>query len=209
MATFEKRPSRLRRGNPPAEKPSIEARLLAAMERLLDKGQRFGNVSVEQLAKEAGIARGTFYVHFRDKGELVARLMSLVTDEIVESTGTWLANTQGERAEIEQALVGMVDTFKKHQAILSAVSEVAPFDEKVAELYRSMVGTICAQSRRSLATVRRKGLSRPGASDDVAEVMSWMIVMYCARFIGERSGKSLRKLQKTLGYIAASTALAD
>lgn len=211
MTTIAPRPTRRTRarlGDQP--RLSIEDRLLAAMERLLEQGHRFAALSVEQLALEAGIARGTFYLHFRDKGELVARLMSQVTEEIIASTGTWMSNADAaHHPELRQALVGMVATFKKHQAILSAINDMAPYDDTVARLYRTMVDRICAQSRVSLDIIRGKGLSRAGASDDVADVMSWMIVLYCARFVGERSGPALDRLAESLGYIAASTAFAD
>ncbi|MCX7062476.1 MAG: TetR/AcrR family transcriptional regulator [Nevskia sp.] len=211
MAQIAPRPTRRTRarlGDQP--KPSIEDRLLAAMERLLDQGHRFAALSVEQLTGEAGIARGTFYLHFRDKGELVARLMSQVTEEIIASTGTWMSDAHAARPpELQQALVGMVATFKKHQAILAAVNDTAPYDQTVASLYKTMVDRICAQSRVSLGIIQNKGLSRPGATDDVAEVLSWMIVMYCARFVGERNGPDLARLAESLGYISASTAFAD
>ena len=211
MARIESRPTRRTRakhGDQP--KLTIEERLLAAMERLLENGHRFAALTVEQLTDEAGIARGTFYLHFRDKGELVARLMSQVTEEIIASTGTWLSDAEDARHQVlQQALVGMVATFKKHQAILAAVNDTAPYDQNVASLYRTMVDRICAQSRVSLDTIQRKGRSRPGATDDVAEVLSWMIVMYCARFIGERNGVELDRLAESLGYFSASTAFAD
>lgn len=202
------RATRAKHGDQP--KASIEDRLLEAMERLLEQGQRFAMVSVEQLALEAGISRGTFYLHFRDKGELVARLMSQVTEELIASTGTWLKNAESAQAkDVQQALVGVVRTFKKHEAILAAVHDTAPHDENVARLYQMLIDRVSAQSRQSLATVKRKGLSRSGASDDVADALSGMIVGYCVRVVGSRSGAELERIEKALGYIAASTVFKD
>lgn len=211
MPRIQPRPTRRTRArNGEQPRLSIEDRLLAAMERLLEKGHRFAALSVEQLTDEAGIARGTFYLHFRDKGELVARLMGQVTEEIIQSTGTWMSNAEDAgRPQIHQALSGMVGIFKKHQAVMAAVNDTAPYDQKVAALYKKMVDEICEQSRRSLRTVKRKGLSRTGATDDVADVMSWMIVLYCARFVGERDGADLDRLARSLGYIGACTAFSD
>lgn len=202
------RATRARNGDQP--KASIEDRLLDAMERLVAQGQRFAAVSIEQLAEEAGISRGTFYLHFRDKGELVARLMGQITEELISSTGTWLNNADSARPkDLQTALGGVVQTFKKHQAILAAVHDTAPHDEKVSELYDALVARISEQSRRSLATVKRKGLSRSGATDDVADVLSGMIVTYCAQSVGRREGADLDRLAKALGYIAASAVFSD
>lgn len=211
MARIEQRPTRrtrAKRGDEP--KLSIDDRLLGAMERLLEKGHRFGALSVEQLTEEAGIARGTFYLHFRDKGELVARLMSHVTDELIQATGIWMSDAEATTVrDMQLGLTAMVRSFKKHQAILSAINDMAATDEKVAALYREMVDTICARSRKSLAAVKRQGRSRPGATDEVADALSWMVVMYCTRFVGERDGAALDRLAKSVGYICAATVFAD
>lgn len=202
------RATRAKRGEQP--KASIEDRLLAAMERLLEQGQRFAALSVEQLSQEAGISRATFYLHFRDKGELVARLMSEVTEEVIASTGRWLGNAKdAQPKDLMQALVGVVQTFKKHHAVLAAVSDIAAHDPNVAILYEAMIDQTRTQTRRSMATVKRKGLSRPGANNDVADVLSEMIVSYCTQSIGKRNGTELDRLAKALGYIAVSAVFSD
>ncbi len=160
--------------------------------------------------EEAGMNRSSFYLHFRDRGELVSRLMQQVATELAESTGTWLANAErAHRADMEKALVGMVQAYKKHQAILAAINDMAPHDQNVAEMYQTMIDSLCLQARASLRTVKRAGRSRSGATDDVADIMVWMVTMYCARFVGQRNGPDLKKLTKSLGYICSSVAFAD
>lgn len=79
MTALEPRPTRATRERQAREKrPSIEARLLQAIERLDARGQRLASVSVEQLMEEAGMARASFYKHFKDRGELVVRLIALL-----------------------------------------------------------------------------------------------------------------------------------
>ncbi len=183
---------------------------MAAMERLLEKGQRFSSVTVEQLTQEAGLARATFYLHFRDKSELVVRLMSHVTEELIASTGNWLGNSEvARRKDLQQAMFFVVHTFKKHQAILAAVSDTASHDPEVAHLYQAMIDQISEQSRRALATVKRNGLSRPDATNDVADELSGMLVTYCAQNVGKRDGAELDRLARALGYIAASAMFSD
>ena len=113
LSTIGPRPTRRTRSKHGGKKPTIEERLLAAMERMLEQGQRFVSLSVEELAAEAGMSRGTFYSHFRDKNELIARLMSLITDEIVDSAGSWLGPDPGgqrpRREEMQTTMVGVRD----------------------------------------------------------------------------------------------------
>ncbi|MEU6203817.1 helix-turn-helix domain-containing protein, partial [Micromonospora musae] len=46
---------------------SVEAQILAATERLLAEGESFTELGVQRIAREAGVARSTFYMHFADK----------------------------------------------------------------------------------------------------------------------------------------------
>lgn len=204
------RPTRKTRAKNGERKPSVEERLIAATERLLDQGHSFGALTVEQLTSEAGMSRGTFYLHFRDKGELVARLMKVVTDEIVVSTGTWLANAEkADRSDIIAAVDGVAKTFRKHHAIVAAVSDMAPHDKNVAGLYEQMMDTIAQHCRRSMAIVKSKGKSRDAANNDVADALAWMILLYCTRFAGKQSDRNLKKITQSLGYICVSSIFAD
>lgn len=211
MPPIASRPSRVARARRVKQpKVSIEDRLVAAMESLLERGQRFGTLTVDQLSEAAGISRGTFYLHFRDKGELVARLMSFITQEIIDSAGTWYGNADAAGPDdLRAAVVGMVHTFKKHHVILSAVADLAPIDERVGTMYQALVDRLCAQSRRSLAVVRRKGLSRPGATDHMADTICTMIVDHCVRNVGELDATGLNRLARSLAYLGVNAVFAD
>lgn len=134
------------------DSPRVEDRLLVAIESLLESGQKFGALTVEQLAKEAGIGRATFYLHFRDKGELVRRLMRKLTAEVTESAGGWFrSGGDVDRRSMHFALHGIVGTFKKHQAVLAAVTDIAPFDPAVAEAHAQMMDELCKLSRKAVS----------------------------------------------------------
>src|SRR5262249_62181282 len=50
----------------------VRTRLLDAIEGVTDGGEGLGDVSVEKLAKAAGISRATFYIYFADNGDLLS-----------------------------------------------------------------------------------------------------------------------------------------
>ena len=64
-----------------AKRAAVEAAVLGAAERLL-AGAPFAELSVDRIAKEAGISRTAFYFYFRDKRELLMRLTEGVTDQL-------------------------------------------------------------------------------------------------------------------------------
>jgi AcrR family transcriptional regulator len=213
MLTDATRPTRRTREKHGGNKPTIEQRLLAAMERLLEQGQRFISLSIEELTAEAGMSRGTFYSHFRDKNELVARLMGQVTEEIVESAGTWLAAREDgdrpKRKDMEATMIGVSGTFKKHRAILSAFNDTARDDPTLAALYQKMMDTICERCRQNIAAVSRTGASRPGTGDDVADALSWFVVLYLGRFSAISSGAELKRQIMAVAQICESAIFAD
>ncbi len=185
-------------------------RLLTAMEGFLSKGFHFSAITVEQLMEEAGMTRGTFYKHFRDKGELVARLMGVVTEEIARSTGPFYADAlHSDPRNMRKAVVEMVRTFKKHQAVFAAINHMAPHDPTVAMLYRKMIDSLCYQSRVSLTQVKANGKGRTGVTPDVVDVLTKMVVLYCSHFVGELEGKDIDRLTRSLGYICTTLVFAD
>lgn len=204
------RPTRRTRNKHGGRKPSVEERLLAAMERMLEQGQGFASLTVEGLAIEAGMSRGTFYSHFKDKNELVGRLVGLVTDEIVESAGTWLATREGgdkpRREDLEATMLGVSRTFTKHRAILAAFNETAQHDSTLGEQYQKMMDTICQRCHQSVVAVNG-GVDSP-AVKGVADALSWFVVMYLGRFSPMMKGKELERLVKSAAHVCGSAIFA-
>src|SRR5689334_14867172 len=83
-------PSITRRRNAgPGRPSSAEADILAAARRLLIDGAAFTELGVQQISTEAGVARSTFYSHFRDKTELLVRLAADLTTSSFGVTSSW------------------------------------------------------------------------------------------------------------------------
>lgn len=201
--------TRPRRGRGRPAFDDVEDRLLGAVERLLGAGQPFGALSVETLAREAGIARATFYLHFKDKGALVARLLARISDEVVASGGAWFENARGSGPEqVRAAIGGVVRTFKRHQAVLAAVADTAPFDPAVAALHDDMMDRLCRASRRAVAAVRAEGRASAHADAALADMLSWIVELYCTRFVAGCEGRRLDAVADRLAHICASAIFA-
>jgi AcrR family transcriptional regulator len=210
MPALKPRQTRRTRAKNGGTKETIEERLLAAMERLLENGPKFATLTVEQLATDAGMSRATFYLHFRDKGELVSRLMSVVTDDIVTSAGAWLAFPEKpQRADVEKAIRGVASSFRRHRTIISALVDTASSDPAVEAVYMEMMNTICLRCRYSAAAALRDGLARPEATDAVADALAWFVVLYFGRFAGLREGEEFERLADAVVHISATAFFPD
>lgn len=175
------------------------------MERLLNQGQTFSSVSVEALAAEAGIARATFYLRFKDKSALVASLLARISDELVQSSGRWFGgDSEADPQLIRTTMHGIVHTFKRHQAVLAAVAETAPFDTTVAQLHRQMLDRLRAESRTAIAKVGRQGHASRMADDALADLLTDMIELYCSRHLQHLDGDALDALAERLAYLSSN-----
>ncbi|MBK6657460.1 MAG: TetR/AcrR family transcriptional regulator [Proteobacteria bacterium] len=155
---------------------NMEERLQLALERLLDRGQTITAISIDALAREAGIARATFYLHFRDKGELVARLIARVADEVVGAGGLWFVHAEDARFEdLRAAMARFFDAYMQHHAILAAAAETAPYDALVGELHSRMIERFVAESRQAVQRIAASGRAHAGLPTMVAEVLSWSV----------------------------------
>jgi TetR/AcrR family transcriptional regulator, ethionamide resistance regulator len=185
-----------------AERPKIEDQLLRAMEQLLAEGESFSTVSIERLTGAAGLARATFYLHFRDKAELVTRLMGRVREEIVASAGLWFEHAElARREDMRRALRGILGVYQKHHVIIDAVVETARTDAGVAKLWQETLDALCAESREAFRHLHQAGRAHPAATPLLADVLTWS-VNYCAMQYGPKlRGAQVEKLTDTLTHM--------
>src|SRR5690349_11179613 len=72
--------------------------------------QRFHEVRMDDIAVEAGVAKGTLYRYFRDKEELYAGLLARTSQQFMERVRAAVARETGARARLE----ALVDTVITH-----------------------------------------------------------------------------------------------
>lgn len=185
----------LRPRNDGADKPSTTiASVISACERLLNKGESFTTLSIEQLAKEAGIARATFYLHFRNKGEIVRHLMAQVGREVRHAAKAKLANLdQFGRAEFLSFMEDAVDIQYRHRAAMRATVELSAYDPGVAEIYRSFVDEVVHDFRRIIVKLEAAGGAHPDVRPEVADILSWATERSCAQMLRDEDTPERRQ----------------
>ena len=96
-------------------------------------GANFTELGVQQISTEAGVARSTFYAHFRDKVDLVLKLATeLVTAsfDITVHVGADGRRSTGSRT----AFLRVLQVYREHAGVVRAIAEVASYDATVREL---------------------------------------------------------------------------
>ncbi|MEU3183733.1 TetR/AcrR family transcriptional regulator [Streptomyces sp. NPDC006923] len=132
-------PSITRAPSPGPERRSVvEAQVIAAVERLLAQGMSFTEISVQRIITEADIARSTFYVHFRDKSDLLSRLADTLRESHFTMGVVWEpTGPSGGVDRLAQVFEEVIASHRKHFTVLSAISEIAAYDPAVRDFYTS------------------------------------------------------------------------
>jgi AcrR family transcriptional regulator len=155
----------------------IERQLLDATERLMGEGLAFTELSVDRLATEAGISRATFYVYFEDKGELLRMLAVQVFSGLTDAAHKWW--DVADRRNAKDALIAMsaiIETYREHQALLTAVIEMAAYDADVAETYSRLLNDIIDNVEAIIERGKADGAIRPRLpTRETAAGLTWVV----------------------------------
>jgi TetR/AcrR family transcriptional regulator, ethionamide resistance regulator len=121
-----------RRPEAPTEKrQAIEAAVLQAMEELLAEGATYATLSIERIAKRAGISRTAFYFYFADKRELLMRLASKLSDELYHEADAWWSGAGDGPQQLTTALGKIAALYRAHGPLVRAIVEVSTYDDVV------------------------------------------------------------------------------
>ncbi|MBM9508690.1 TetR/AcrR family transcriptional regulator [Actinacidiphila acididurans] len=162
-----------RAGSGADRRAQVEARLLAAAKRLLDRGAGFTELGVKLITDEAGVGRSSFYTHFRDKTELLLRLARTFEERSVRLVAAWQADDVAGLPGLVALYERLVALYREHAAVVTAVAEVSAYDARVRESWRAQVERAAEGARARLLRDQRAGLA---PADLDAEAAGTLIV---------------------------------
>jgi TetR/AcrR family transcriptional regulator, ethionamide resistance regulator len=176
-------PSVTRRERRRGSRVGAEERLVEATERLLAEGTPYIGLSVEQLCSEAGVARSTFYVHFRDKGELVTRVAALMLDQLSAAAEAWWV-PGADRRELLVATRALVDVYARHRAVMTALTETAAYDGVLREVHQAMVDRHAEPLAALIEQGKGDGVIRELQTRETVVALVGMVQVACDRLAG-------------------------
>ncbi len=97
----------------------------------------FGELTVDEVMARTGLSRPAFYVYFRDRHALAARILERVGAELFEIDRGWLEGTGGDsRSMVRDTLEAGAAFFARRGPLLRAIADAAASDPEVERLYR-------------------------------------------------------------------------
>lgn len=168
--------TRKRQSSRAERRDEIRHRLLEAVERLLEAGESFTEISVERMVAEAGLARSTFYLYFRDKGDLLVAWFGEITGELEGAArGWWHLGPRATREDLRAALETIVTAYRPHTHLMAAVYDAAAYDSEVRGLVTSMMKRNIAGLRKHIRAGQEAGSVDPALlADQTAAWLTWM-----------------------------------
>ncbi len=170
----------------------MHSAVLRAAERLLADAS-LEDLTVGQLASEAGVSRASFYFYFESKQAVLAALLDAVVGEVSEAAAPWLerAGTHPPEA-LRQAVAGSVDVWRRHGAVLRAAVESSRSSPEIGELWRSQVGAFIDAAAAQIQRDRDAGEAPADGLDPhaLAAALIWMNerTFYVMTLEGDRAG---------------------
>jgi TetR/AcrR family transcriptional regulator, ethionamide resistance regulator len=182
------------------KRAAVEAAVLEATEDLLAGGRSYADLTIEDIARGAGISRTAFYFYFRDKRELLMRLTEEVADVLYAEADAWWSGGEDGREDLERALVIVIALYREHGVLLRAVVEASAYDEAVAGFWRALVGRFVEASRRRIEEEQARGAMTGVAAEATAFALTWMTERACYQRLAQ-GGDLTDDFQSGLAHI--------
>ena len=148
-----------------ARRPSGEDReraILATAERLLEE-RSVGDISVDDLARGAGISRPTFYFYFPSKEAVLLSLLDRVAEEARARRGQALELAGDSVPDLwREGVVTILDTFRSHRALMLAVAQMVGESDEVRKLWEGIIGGFVEDTTAAIESERQRGVALEG-----------------------------------------------
>lgn len=144
-----------------------------AAEDLIERSP-FTEVTVDQLARAAGLSRSSFYLHFRDKYHVLRAMTEEIADDLYGQADRWWRGAGPPEELAREALEGVVSIYAQNATVLGIVAEVAMYDEGFRSFWGRLVGRFVSATAERVRRERAAGRGRSVDPDATAEALVWM-----------------------------------
>ncbi len=139
-----------------------ERAIFATAERLLEE-RPLGEISVEDLARGAGISRPTFYFYFPSKDAVLLTLVERMVEEAKGGREEALAKlVEDPRGAWRQGLQAYFETFGSHRVAIRAAAELRLTNPEARDLWTQVMEGWIADASAIIEAERARGAAAPG-----------------------------------------------
>jgi AcrR family transcriptional regulator len=189
-------PARRRRRSPEV----AEGEILAAAQSLL-RQRPFRELTVDEVMRQTGLSRPSFYVYFTDRHQLVLKVVEHLGSELFTMSERWLRGT-GEGPELARdALEGIVAVYVEHGPVMRALADAAADDRGVEQAYTALVESFVDATARHIEQEIAAGRMLPLDARETAKALVWMMERYLVLALGREPTTEPAAVVDTLATI--------
>ncbi|MDP8985640.1 MAG: TetR/AcrR family transcriptional regulator [Pseudomonadota bacterium] len=119
------------------------------------------NADVAMITDEAGKARGTFYIYFPSKPDVLRAMIDEFSSDL---HGSGLDRSEHEAREMPTVLTVLWNNYRNHASTFRALAQAAAVDDGFADIYRRLRQL----ARRDFLSMMRR--SRGGLFEDARDI---------------------------------------
>ncbi|MFL5908484.1 MAG: TetR/AcrR family transcriptional regulator [Solirubrobacterales bacterium] len=180
-------------GTPRQRRQKARQRIISSALKQADKGS-FSELTIDAIARSAGVSRPAFYTHFSDKEELLLVAVGEVSQQLYEMADRWWHGIGPPAQRVRQAIEGVVSVYAGEARLLRIAAEVATYDYDVRALWLDIAGRFIEATADHIRSEQQAGLI-PRTLDprSTAEALFWMAERSCYIYLGrsERTAKEV------------------
>ena len=191
---------RRRRRTPEAAQREI----IAAAEQLL-RERPFRELTVDEVMRRTGLSRPSFYVYFKDRHELVLRLVEHLASEMLEVANRWYEAPDPGPQMMLEALQGVIVVYGEHGPVLRALADAAVDDPDVEQAYGDLVEGFVIATAQQLEKEIDAGSIRPLDARETSKALVWMAERYLYHSFAPGSATAPETVVATLHTIFVRT----
>ncbi len=151
----------------------VRAKLIEAIGELAEESA-FRDLTVDAIARHAGLSRSAFYFYFRDKHDLLIAAAAEVADDLYVEADRWWHGQGEPGALVREALTGVAFVYARHGGLLGLAVEVSAYDPDVRAFWRSLVERFVDATAEHLEHERDGGRLAAVVPRPTAEALVWM-----------------------------------
>ena len=172
-------PARRRRRAPEV----AEREIISAAEAFL-RERPFRELTVDEVMRRTDLSRPSFYVYFRDRHQLVLKVVEHLGTELFTMGDRWLRGTGRGPELAREALDGIVAVYVEHGPVLRALADAASDDPEVEKAYNALVQSFVDATARHIEKEIAVGQVLKVDAYETAKALVWMNERYLTLSLG-------------------------
>lgn len=150
-------------GRPPRVSGDERERAILATAESLFRERAFHQVSVDDLARGAGLSRSTFYFYFTSKEQVILTLLDrLVQEQLREEQNSPVALASDPAGVWRAVLGGSYDRWSAHRGVFRAAVAARGTSAEVSAVWTGFLEQFVSRTAAAIEAERSRGAAPPG-----------------------------------------------